>query len=188
VTKPVVDIITCPQWKARRPTQGLELVGQAQRLIMHHTAGHVRQLGDPTITTRSEAMQYARDIQGYHMDGNGWNDSGHNFLVCRAGFVLQGRWLTVSAIQAGHMVRSAHCPSQNDQIGIEFEHYGLEEMTTRQREAGARLMAWVSIHYGLKKVMPVEPHRQYFATECPANLVVEIPRLRARAAEILLGV
>jgi hypothetical protein len=130
VTKPVVDIITCPAWKARRPTQGLELCGQAQRLIMHHTAGHVRQLGDPTITTRSEAMQYARDIQGYHMDGNGWNDSGHNFLVCRAGFVLQGRWLTVSAIQAGHMVRSAHCPSQNDQIGIEFEHYGLEEMTT----------------------------------------------------------
>jgi hypothetical protein len=38
--------------------------------------------------------------------------------------VLQGRWLTVSAIEAGHMVVSAHCPGQNGQIGIEHEHLG----------------------------------------------------------------
>lgn len=181
-----IDIITCPQWGARPPKQGIELVRQAQRFIMHHTAGHVRQLGDPQVTTRAEAMQYARDIQRFHMDSNGWNDSGHNFLVCRAGFILQGRWLTVSAIQAQHMVLSAHCPGQNDQIGIEFEHAGTEPMTQEQRDAGARLMAWVCGQYGLKKILPMEPHRAYYATACPANLVSEITQLRARAAKLLL--
>ena len=178
-------IITCPQWGARPPKQGIQTVNRAQRFICHHTAGHVRQLGDPTITTKAEAMQYARDIQRYHMDSNGWNDSGHNFLVCRAGFILQGRWLTVSAIQAGHMVASAHCPGQNDQIGIEFEHINVESMTVKQRIAGASLMAWVSLQYGLKTILPMEPHRKYYATACPANLVEEIPDLRRLALQKL---
>lgn len=180
-----LEIITCPQWGARPPKQGIRTVGQARRFICHHTAGHVRQLGDPAVTTKVEAMGYARDIQRFHMDTNGWIDSGHNFLVCRAGWVLQGRWLTVSAIQAGHMVRSAHCPGQNDQIGIEFEHLGVEAMTAKQREAGAQLMAWVSARYGINQILPMDPHRAYFATACPANLAEEIPKLRARALEIL---
>jgi hypothetical protein len=179
------EIITCPVWGARKPKQGIVTVGAAARFICHHTAGHVRQLGNPNVTTKAEAMQYARDIQAFHMDTNGWNDSGHNFLVCRNGYVLQGRWLTVSAIQARHMVSSAHCPGQNDQIGIEFEHLGGEPMTDRQRQAGAELMAWVSQKYDIRKVLPMEPHRKYYATACPANLVSEIPKLRQLAAEIL---
>lgn len=187
-----LDIITCPQWGARPPKQGIQTVGQSVRFIQHHTAGHVRQLGDPKITTRAEAMQYARDIQAMHMAPGGLgvpeggNDSGHNFLVCRAGFILQGRWLTVSAIQARHMVSSAHCPGENDQIGIEFEHNGDELMTDPQRKSGASLMAWVCQQYGLKRVLPMDPHRAHFATQCPANLTLEIPRLRAMALEILL--
>jgi hypothetical protein len=179
------EIITCPQWGARKPQQGIATVGASARFIMHHTAGHVRQLGDPSITTRAEAMQYARDIQAFHMDGNGWNDSGHNFLVCRAGYVLQGRWLTVSAIQAQHMVSSAHCPGQNDQIGIEFEHTGTEPMTSEQRLAGAALMAWVCEKYSLRRVLPMHPHRKYYATACPANLATEIEPLRYMAQELL---
>jgi hypothetical protein len=99
--------------------------------------------------------------------------------------VLQGRWLTVSSIQAGHMIRSAHCPGQNDQIGIEFEHLGAELMTDAQRRSGAALMAWVCDQYGIRKVLPMEPHRKYYATQCPANLTMEIPRLRSMAQAIL---
>lgn len=180
-----IKIITCPMWDARPPKQGIQTVNRAQRFICHHTAGHVQQLADPSITTEEEAKSYARAIQRYHMDSNGWNDSGHNFLVCRAGYILQGRWLTVSAIQARHMVRSAHCPGQNDQIGIEFEHLGVEQMTVKQRDAGAELMAWVSLKYGSKSIMPMDPHGKYIATSCPANLVSEIPDLRRLALQKL---
>jgi hypothetical protein len=180
-----IEIITCPKWGARKPKAGIETCPESVRTIFHHTAGHVRQLGDPKVTTRAEAIQYARDIQNFHMDGNGWNDSGHNFLICRNGIILQGRWLTVSAIQASHMVNSAHCPKQNQQIGIEHEHFGNEEMTAKQKESSSNLMAWISWHYERKNVLPSMPHSAYFATACPANLNEDIGGIVKRAQVLL---
>src|SRR5258708_7056610 len=113
------EIITCPQWGARRPKGILQLCGAATKIIIHHTAGHHKEIANPKDESRDEAIRYARDIQTFHMDSNGWTDSGHNFLVCRNGDILQGRWLTVSSIEAHHMIVSAHCPGQNTQIGIE---------------------------------------------------------------------
>lgn len=183
-----IKLITCPQWGARKPKSGLRTVGMAQRIIIHHTAGHHAEISNPTNESQAEAERYARDIQRFHMDGRGWTDSGHNFLVCRSGHILQGRWLTVSSIQAHHMVQSAHCPGQNTQIGIEHEHFGQEEMTKAQFEASARLIAWIADRYGKKVVLPLAPHSKYFPTACPVNLKDDIPRLRARAQAILSGV
>ncbi len=178
-------IITCPQWKARKPKNDLQLVPASVRIIVHHTAGHHPEISNPADESREEAVRYAQEIQRFHMDTNGWSDSGHNFLVCRNGVVLQGRWLTVSAIQAGHMVRSAHCPGQNDQIGIEHEHFGVEEMPQVQLEASAGLIAWISRKYGLANALPLHPHSEFYATACPANLKADIPRLTQIANNLL---
>jgi hypothetical protein len=180
-----IDIITCPQWGARRPKQGIQTVGACDRIIFHHTAGHHPEISLPNTESLAESIKYAKVIQNFHMDSNGWIDSGHNFLVCRNGLILQGRWLTVSAIQAGHMVRSAHCPGQNDQIGIEHEHLGSEEMTPKQKEASALLQAWVAWKYGRSTVLPVHPHSEYFPTSCPANLKDDIDGVRQRAQAML---
>lgn len=180
-----IDIITCPEWKARQPTQPITAVGKATRIIFHHTAGHHAELRDPADYSVEEAIRYAQDIQNFHMDSNGWVDSGHNFLVCRNGVILQGRWLTVSAIEAGHMVESAHCPGQNNQIGIEHEHTGSEPMTAKQAEASAQLMAWIADQYRRRTVLPVAPHSRYYATACPGNLKGDITRIQVRAQHIL---
>lgn len=177
-------IITCPEWGALKPKTGIETVPASKRIIFHHTASHHIEISDPKIQSRAESEHYARVIQAYHMK-QGWNDSGHNFLICRNGLILQGRWLTVSAIEAHHMVRSAHCPGQNDQIGIEHEHKDNEEMTKVQKEASARLMAWIASQYGLKQVLPVFPHSKYFVTSCPANLKDNISEIMQRAQQIL---
>jgi hypothetical protein len=92
------EIITCPQWGARRPKQGIETVGASNKTIFHHTAGHHRQLDGTPKQTREESMAYARAIH-VPMDGNGWIDSGHS-AVSANGAVLQGR-LTVQRDQAG---------------------------------------------------------------------------------------
>lgn len=181
----MLRIVTCPQWGARPPKSGLELVPKSARIIFHHTAGHHAEIENPRDESYAESCRYARDIQAFHMDTNDWTDSGHNFLICRNGVVLQGRWLTVSAIEAGHMVRSAHCPGENEQIGIEHEHLSSETMTDAQREASAQLMAWIAHHYRRAVVLPVHPHSAYFATECPANLRSAIPGVKARAQRIL---
>lgn len=180
-----LEIITPAQWGARAPLAEPELVPRASRIIFHHTAGHHPEISLPGDESREEAMAYARAIQNFHMDSNGWNDSGHNFLVCRNGLVLVGRWFTVTAIQHGRMIRSAHCPGQNDQIGIEHEHLGGEEMTAVQKEASATLQAWIAWKYKRKTVLEAAPHSKYFATSCPANLTADIPLIRQRAQTIL---
>lgn len=184
-TRIKLEIITCPQWCARKSKQPIVTVPASYRIIVHHTAGHHPEISAPSSESRDEAIRYARAIQDYHMDGNGWIDSGHNFLVCRNGLVLQGRWLTVSAIEAGHMVESAHCPGQNGQIGIEHEHLGSEPMPAAQQEASARLIAWISAHYNLDQALPLAPHHVFYNTSCPANIEGYIPSLAAVANQLL---
>lgn len=175
-----INIITCPQWGAVPPKNEPRICGPAIRIIDHHTGGHQSHAGIPG----SEG--YALTIQRMHMAPGGLgvpqggSDSGHNFLVCRNGAILQGRWFTVTAIQHRRMVVSAHCPGQNDQIGIEHEHAGLELMTPEQAESSARLRAWIADQYGMVKVLPSRPHRDFFNTKCPANLTFTAVNKRAQ--------
>lgn len=179
-----IQLINCASWGAKKPRSGLVTIPASKKIIFHHTAGHHANITNPGQQSRAESVRYAQSIQNYHMS-LGWTDSGHNFLICRNGLILQGRWLTISAIAANHMIQSAHCPGQNDQIGIEHEHYGAELSTKEQRESSARLMAWIADKYDLKYVLPIDPHSKHFATSCPANLLHDIPEIKRRAQIIL---
>jgi hypothetical protein len=182
-----IDIITCPEWEALPPKKEPVLCPRSVRIIFHHTAGHHREISDPATESLDEFKRYMRDIQHFQMydPDRMWNDTGQNFTVSRAGHIGQGRWYTVTAIQSGQMVVSAHCPTQNTQIGIEHEHRGTEQMTFAQREASARLMAWVAGQYGRTRVLPAYPHSNYINTSCPANLKQDISSIVARAQKIL---
>jgi hypothetical protein len=190
-----INIITCPVWGAKEPLSPITpTAGPAIRTIFHHTAGHHHEIENPADESLEEAIRYARDIQWSHTHPSAtdpskpWKDSGHNFLVTRAGHILQGRWGTVSQIQQRRMVVSAHCPGQNNQIGIEHEHNGAEAMTNAQRVASATLMAWIASKYQRMTILPSQPHSKYFPTACPANLVSEIAPIRYMALQILRGV
>lgn len=186
-----IDLIGCPSWAARKPKAPITVIRASTRIIFHHTAGHHPEISLPNNQSRGESVRYAQNIQAAHMAPgglgapNGGIDSGHNFLICRNGLILGGRTLSISAIQAGLMVSSAHCPGQNDQIGIEHEHLGSEEMTAVQIASSARLMAWIADKYDLKYVLPVDPHKQHFNTSCPANLIDDIPMIKRKAQTIL---
>jgi hypothetical protein len=193
VNRVPIEIVTCPQWGAAPPRQGLVAVPAAARIIDHHTAGHHREIENPANESRAETVRYARDIQRAHMAPGGLGvpsggiDSGHNFLVCRNGDILQGRWLSVATIEAGHMVHSAHCPSQNGQIGIEHEHNGSELMTAAQRESSARLRAWIASCYRRRTVLLSAPHRRFFNTQCPGVIGAQMAGVNRRAQQILDG-
>lgn len=181
---PAPAIFTCPKWGAKPPRGKIVLAGVPDKIVEHHTAGHAPPDVGGDRAPGTIAIEYARALQHLHQDVNGWIDSGHSFLVMRSGAIMQGRWGTVTAIEHGRMVISAHCPGQNDQPGIEHEHAGGETMTQLQLDATVHLQAWIASHCGIR---PTElyPHRRYYATACPANLVDVIPELRVRVAALL---
>lgn len=185
------EILKTHQWGAKPAKQPPVFTSRPKRILFHHTAGHHPEIANPKNESRAEAIRYAQDIQRFHMAplprGRNWNDSGHNFLVCRNGLILVGRHMSYPAIKAGRMIVSAHCPGQNTQPGIEHEHLGSEAMTKEQFAASAQLCAWIITRCRMRDGSVIEPHRKYFATSCPAELLRELPALRRAVDEILRG-
>lgn len=166
---PAPYIVTCAQWGARPPKKTPRTVAHGGKALLHHTAGHHAEITLPGDESLVELIRYAQTVQRVHMDVNGWNDSGHNFLVGRSGRILQGRWGTVTAIEHGRMVESAHCPGANDCPGVEFEHYGSEPITYAQEAAGITLYAWIFDRLGIAPYQ-LFGHKDFYNTECPSVL------------------
>ncbi|GIJ22781.1 peptidoglycan-binding protein [Micromonospora lutea] len=89
-TSQPVAIIPRRQWGARPPVEVTRVALAARTgFTVHYSAG-------PTAMT-------PRQIQNYHMDGNGWSDVGYNFLVDAAGRIYEGRgWEVMGAHASGH--------------------------------------------------------------------------------------
>ena len=174
-------IIPCAEWGARPPKSATIPTGRPVRALFHHTAGHA--LGSTDGESLAEAKAYCRSIQNYHMDTQGWNDSGQNFTVTRNGYIFEGRHGSLAACKAGKMVLSAHCPGQNDQPGVEIEHLGPEAMTQIQYEAAVWLFAQLCTWGGFKEI---KGHRDFFATSCPAELYPVLPQFRKDVAKELI--
>ncbi|HWB23793.1 MAG TPA: N-acetylmuramoyl-L-alanine amidase [Gaiellaceae bacterium] len=79
-------IVPRASWQADEAiTHGKTQYAPALKLaIVHHTAGS-------NNYTEAEAPAIVRGIEVYHVQGNGWNDIGYNFLVDRFGTVYEGR-------------------------------------------------------------------------------------------------
>jgi N-acetylmuramoyl-L-alanine amidase len=178
-------IMTTDQWGAKPAKAPPVYVSRPKRIIFHHTAGHHPEISLPRNESRAEAILYAKAIQNLHMNGNGWNDSGHNFLVCRNGLILVGRHMSYPAIKKGRMVVSAHCLSQNDQPGLEHEHLGSERMTKAQFSASAHLCAWIIDNCRMRGGSAIHPHKEFNKTSCPAELMAELPALKTAVDQIL---
>ena len=100
--------------------------------IVHHTAG-------TNGYSRTEAAAIVRGIQRFHVQGNGWNDIGYNFLVDRFGTIYEGRFGGVDRNVVG-----AHALGFNTgSVGIAL--LGTYEDTAPSaaaQDAIARLIAW----------------------------------------------
>jgi hypothetical protein len=177
-------IIRCSEWGARPARAPLARCGRPVRIIEHHTAGHAPNVDHKPGESLADAVAYARALQAFHIE-RGWSDSGHNFLITRAGHVLEGRHGSVDLIRTGRMVVSAHCPGQNEQPGIEHEHHGEEALTPAQKAASIALNVWICRH---AKIRPsaLHGHGEFYATACPGTqLRAWLPTLRREVAREL---
>jgi hypothetical protein len=105
---------------------------QLKLAIVHHTAG-------TNNYTRAQAAAIVRGIEVYHVEGNGWNDIGYNFLVDRFGTVYEGR--------AGGLTRNvigAHAEGFNTgSVGVALiGNFQRATPPAAQQDALVKLLAW----------------------------------------------
>ena len=100
--------------------------------VVHHTAG-------TNSYTRAESAAIVRGIMTYHVQGNGWNDIGYNFVVDRYGQIFEGRYGGIDRNVVG-----AHAEGFNTgSVGVAvIGSYSGAGITAAAREALVRLLAW----------------------------------------------
>ena len=151
-----------------------------QLAVVHHTA-------NANDYTPAEAAAIVRGIELYHVQANGWNDIGYNFLVDRFGNVYEGR--------AGGITRNvvgAHAEGFNrGTVGVALiGNFATAKPTQAMEDALVRLLAWrldlahvdplstVAYTSGgnakFKKgtvvtLRAISGHRDTGPTECPGN-------------------
>jgi hypothetical protein len=163
--------------------------------VIHHTAG-------TNVYYQEDSAAIVRAITVYHVQGNGWNDIGYNFLVDKYGQVFEGRYGGVARNVVG-----AHSAGFNTgSVGVAvLGTYGSRSISPAARAALVRLLAW---RLDVAHVDPVSAltwtsggnsrypagipvtlaavsgHRDTALTECPGKLLyAELPSIASSAAQ-----
>lgn len=187
-------VVTTAAWGARPPASGRFPFRRTNPLyvIVHHTDNQ-NPPNDPSRGTSEGAIELARNIQKFHMDVNGWSDSGHNFLNTTGGFILEGRHGSLDAVKQGDCIQSAHAAQDpgkladgNESPGIENEgNFMTFQMGQKQWDSLVELCASLCDSC---KISPlnIKGHRDFSQTDCPGDwLYNQLPRLRKQVADKL---
>jgi hypothetical protein len=162
--------------------------------IVHHTAGS-------NSYSKSQSASIVRAIELYHVQGNGWNDIGYNFLVDKYGQVFEGRYGGITRPVIG-----AHAQGFNSgSVGIAvIGDYGSTPISPAAYDALVSVIAWrldlahvdplskvVRVSAGNPRyaagtavtLNAVSGHRDVYPTSCPgANLYAHLGSIRAEVA------
>jgi len=127
-------IVTRAEWHANEEiVRARPLIAKTLKLaVVHHTAG-------TNSYTPAQAAAIVRGIQLYHVQGNGWNDIGYNFLVDRYGTIYEGRGGGITRNVIG-----AHAEGFNTgTVGVSLiGNFTSAAPTAAQQAALVKLLAW----------------------------------------------
>src|SRR5690606_25893991 len=132
----------------------------------------------------------SRQIQNWHMDHNGWNDSGQQLTISRGGIVMEGRNRSLDAIRTRNLAVGAHVLRHNRHtIGIENEGtYMKAQVPAQLWRSLVEVCAWLCQVYDLDPSRAIVGHRDYNSTSCPGDvLYARLPALRRQVAARMSG-
>ena len=185
---PEPTIASCSTWGARAASSAVSVLSyKPSYVVVHHTA-----TSNSVATTQAAAYSLARSIQNFHMDSNGWIDSGKNFTISRGGYAMEGRHRSLETLRGGTtFVRGAHVGAGNvnsESVGIENE--GTYTSATPPGALFNKLVdlcAYICDKYGIASNQ-IFGHRDFMATACPGNILYGmLPELRTAVAEKRAG-
>jgi len=164
--------------------------------VVHHTAGS-------NNYTAAQSAAIVRGIELYHVQGNGWDDIGYNFLVDKYGQVFEGRFGGVDKAVVG-----AHSLGfNNGSVGVAvLGDYGSAPISAAAKSALERLLAWrldlahidplstltwlsggnPRFPAGIPVILrAISGHRDTNFTDCPgAALYAELPQIAKDVAAL----
>jgi hypothetical protein len=184
-------VITTAAWGAK-PARANFALTTPRYVIVHHTDSK-NPPNAPSQGTVPGAMRFARSIQNDHMNGNGWSDSGHNFLNTTSGTILEGRHGSLNAVKKGLCIQSAHAAQDpgklangNQSPGIENEgNFMAFQMGQQQWDSLVDLCASLCDSCNINP-SNIKGHRDFSITDCPGDwLYNQLPQLRADVAKKL---
>jgi hypothetical protein len=186
-------IITRAQWGAdesiRKGTP--EYAEPLQMAFIHHTAS-----GNSYSASQSAGI--VRSIYAFHVQGNGWNDIGYNFLVDKYGQIFEGRYggMTRSLVGAHTLAFNAHsfgvavigtfnaaAPPAAAMSGLrqivawrlDRAYVDPASTTVMTSNGNPRYEAGVRV-----RLHVISGHRDVYDTDCPGNaFYAQLPSLRS---------
>ncbi|MQA28118.1 MAG: hypothetical protein GEU94_22325 [Micromonosporaceae bacterium] len=169
------------EWGARPPRSAVTInYYRPDKIIVHHTA-----TGNSTDYSLAHAFALSRSIQNWHMDHNGWIDSGQQFTISRGGYVTEGRHRSLETLRGGTtFVQGVHAgPANSSSIGIENEGtYTSVGPTSALYNSLVDQCAYLCQQYGIA-ASRIFGHRDFMSTQCPGDVLYSrLPQLRSDVA------
>ncbi|WP_037295319.1 peptidoglycan recognition protein family protein [Saccharomonospora azurea] len=169
-------------WGARPPAEPVTLLNHKPTyIVVHHTV----EPGNTDDYSLDRAFAISRSIQNFHMDSNGWIDSGQQFTISRGGFITEGRHRSIEALRGGTQhVLGANVANRNSEvIGIENEGLYMEvDVPLTLWDSLVALVAYMAAQYGVSPDL-IRGHRDFNSTACPGDvLYARLPELREAVA------
>jgi hypothetical protein len=180
-------ILTRKDWGADESMRkGSVGYGQAHIAFVHHTDG-------TNSYTSAQVPAIIRGIYDYHVNGQGWNDIGYNFLVDRFGRIWEGRYGGVDKAVIG-----AHTMNYNSwSFGVAAIGTFTSAKPTAAMVTGIeKTIAWkFSIHgdpptgtvYARDKYFNrISGHRDGYPTSCPGQALYNLlPSIRTAVTKMM---
>ncbi|WP_405603259.1 N-acetylmuramoyl-L-alanine amidase [Streptomyces sp. NBC_01410] len=180
-----------------------EYIDKVQAVYIHHTVGS-------NNYSCAESAALVRGIMTYHIQSEGWNDLGYNFLVDKCGQIFEGRAGGVDLPVKGAHTYGFNSYSTGIALLGDFEGDAATgkpagRPTTAAMQSAARIAAWKLGQYGgnpkgtvtltsmgntgkwtlgqQATMNVISGHRDAFATACPGkNLYAKLSSIRDFAA------
>ncbi|MEI7034354.1 peptidoglycan recognition protein [Streptomyces pratensis] len=196
---PQPALVSRDTWQADEELvrEGPRYTGAAKALFVHHT-------GNPNDYDCAQVPELIRAVQADHIEKDGWDDIGYNFLVDRCGTLYEGR-----AGGVARPVLGAHTKGFNaDTVGVAAigNFAAGAEVPKPMMDTLVRLAAWklrpgadpmgtvdlVSTNDESRfdrgqvaRLNVISGHRDGFETRCPGDALYGLlPQLRERTARL----
>jgi hypothetical protein len=146
-------------WGARPPKSPpvVLLPSAVDTIVYHYTAA----LSD-TRDKHDECAVRVRGVQAFHQEGRGWNDIAYNFLVCKHGYIFEGRGIDAKSAATGadnsHTLAVCFLGADRD---------GRDDLTAAGRQALVEVTRWVRQRRPVARYL--KGHRDFMSTSCPGG-------------------